>query len=377
MNKRELGQVRFLLSQRGGGQGEANDKESVMKMHPRECWSRREFLGGLTLAGTTGLLGLTPGPVVAEPPPETTRLRLIRTPAICLAAQFVAEELFRAEGFTDLAYIEKPGDTGIETALASGEADINMHFNARLIMRIEAGDPIVILAGGHPGCFELFGSDRVHKILDLKGKSVGIRELGSGSHLFISSMAALVGLDPRKDISWVTQPPGDSMQQIADGKIDAFLGFPPQPQEFRAMLQARNVKNVHVVVNSMIDRPWSQYFCCMVAGNREFIRRHPVAVKRALRAIFQASDLIAREPERTARFLVDRGFTKNYDYALQALLEMKMGFTAWREYSAEDTLRFYALRLQEAGIIKSSPQKIIAQGTDWQFLNELKKELKG
>jgi NitT/TauT family transport system substrate-binding protein len=49
----------------------------------------------------------------------------------------------------------------------------------------------------------------------------------------------------------------------------------------------------------------------------------------------------------------------------------------WREYDPEDTIRFYALRLHEVGMIQSTPQKLIAQGTDWQFLNELKKELKG
>ena len=43
----------------------------------------------------------------------------------------------------------------------------------------------------------------------------------------------------------------------------------------------------------------------------------------------------------------------------------------------EDSVRFYALRLREAGMIKSTPQRLIAQGTDWRFLNELKKELKG
>jgi len=48
----------------------------------------------------------------------------------------------------------------------------------------------------------------------------------------------------------------------------------------------------------------------------------------------------------------------------------------WREYDPEDTVRFYALRLRELGMIKSSPQKIIADGTDWRFLNELKRELK-
>ena len=48
----------------------------------------------------------------------------------------------------------------------------------------------------------------------------------------------------------------------------------------------------------------------------------------------------------------------------------------WREYDPEDTLRFYALRLHEVGMIKKSPKQIIAQGTDWRFIRELKKELK-
>ncbi len=342
-----------------------NDKDSG--------WSRREFLGRVALAGTAGFLGLQPESFAAEPPPETTRLRLVKIPSICQAPQFVAEEYFRAEGFTDVVYVPKPGAKGIETALASGEADINMHFNARLLMRVEASDPIIVLAGGHVGCFELFATERVRSVRDLKGKTVGVLELESSQHAFIASMAAHVGVDPRKDINWVTQPPAESMRQLAEGKIDAFLGFPPQPQQLRGM----KTKSIHVVVNSMVDRPWSQYFCCMVAGNREFVRKHPVATKRALRAILKASDLTAREPERTSRFLVDRGFTENYDYALQALMEMKMAFTAWREYDPEDTLRFYALRLHEVGMIKSNPNKIIAQGTDWRFLREVKKELKG
>lgn len=48
----------------------------------------------------------------------------------------------------------------------------------------------------------------------------------------------------------------------------------------------------------------------------------------------------------------------------------------WRNTNPEDTMCFHALRLHEVGMIKSTPQKIIAQGTDWRFLNELKKELK-
>ena len=63
-----------------------------------------------------------------------------------------------------------------------------------------------------------------------------------------------------------------------------------------------------------------------------------------------------------------------YDYAPQTMQDVV--YNKWRIYNPEDTVRFYALRLQEAGMIKSNPQRIIAQGTDWRFLNELKRELK-
>ena len=334
-----------------------------------ERWSRRKFVSGLTLTGTAGLLGVRPGVAAAEPPPETTRLRLFKSPSICVAPQFVADELFRAEGFTDIQYIEKEGGLGIEQALISGELDVNLQFSAPLIIRVDGGAPVVFLAGVHVGCFELFGTERVRAVRDLKGKTVAIREFGSVQHVFLASMLAYVGLDPRKDVSFVQQSPEESKRLLAEGRIDAFLGFPPDAQELRAK------KIGHVVVNSAMDRPWSQYFCCMMAGHREFVRKHPVATKRAVRAILKATNICALEPDRAARMVVDRGFVKNYDYTAQALREIP--YNKWRELDAEDTLRFYALRLHEVGMIKSSPQKILAQGTDWRFLNELKKELKG
>jgi NitT/TauT family transport system substrate-binding protein len=113
----------------------------------------------------------------------------------------------------------------------------------------------------------------------------------------------------------------------------------------------------------------------MVTANRAFVQKHPVATKRAVRAILKAVNVCAVEPAQVAQFLVDKGYTERYDYALRAMREIP--YDKWREYNPEDTVCFYALRLHEAGMIKSSPQKLLAQGTDWRFFNELKKELKG
>jgi NitT/TauT family transport system substrate-binding protein len=339
-----------------------------MRTQHARAFSRRRFLRGLSLMGTVGLLGVHPTPSAAEPPPETTKIRLFKISGICIAPQYVAEEFLRGEGFTEVHYVEGGIGADLDKALASGEAHLSLNFVARVILRLDAGDPIVVLGGVHVGCFELFGTDRVQTIRDLKGKTVAVEELGSSQHVFLASMVAYVGLDPGKDIHWVIYPPAEAMQRFAEGQVDAYVGFPPDPQEWREK------KIGHVVVNSSVDRPWSQYFCCMAVGNREFVRKHPVATKRALRALLKATDVCALEPERAAQAIVAKGFTPRYEYALQTMQEVP--YDKWREYDPEDTMRFYALRLHEAGMIKSSPQKLIAQGTDWRFLTELKKELK-
>lgn len=329
--------------------------------------TRRDLLRGA--AGTAGLLGWTPGHASGEPPPETTKLRLLKEKGrTCWAPQYVAEDLLRAEGFTDVTYVDFPGGA-VSEFLAAAKADISLHFVGPNIIRLDKADPVVFLAGVHVGCFEVIATERVRRITDLRGKTAGVPDLRGAEYYFFASIAAHVGLSPQRDISWAVNPPEESMRLLTQGKIDALLGFPPTPQELRA-------KRIgHVLVNSAMDRPWSQYFCCLAISSREFIRKHPVATKRALRAILKAADMCAQEPERVARALVDGKYTPRYDFALQLVKELP--YNRWREYDPEDTIRFYALRLREVGMIKSSPNKIIADAADWRFLNELKRELKG
>jgi NitT/TauT family transport system substrate-binding protein len=329
-------------------------------------WTRRAFLGNAALAGTGALLGLGSELCAAEPLPETTKIRLLRGAAICQAPQYASEELLRAEGFSGVQEIRIQDVAARRSALGAGQGDILSTYVGPFLERLDAGDSIVMLSGLHVGCLELFGTDRIRTIRDLKGKTVAITS--SSAQFFLASVVSYVGLNPRKDINWVTHTSAEAIRLLAESKIDAYMAAAPDPYELRAKKIGR------VLVSSSTDRPWSQYFCCMVAASREFVRKNPVATKRALRAILKTADICALEPERTARFLVDKGYTKNYDYALGTLKEIPYG--KWREYDPEDTIRFYALRLNEVGMIKSSPQKVIAQGTDWRFWRELKKELK-
>jgi NitT/TauT family transport system substrate-binding protein len=346
--------------------------------------SRRRFLTDAAFAGAAGLAGGGAGLAVvgaflggsgqslaAEPPPEITAIRLAKISISCVAPQYVAEELLRAEGFTDIHYVELEGDIGkrgVPAMIARSHVDISVTFAAPMLIPMDAGEPITALAGVHVGCFELFGHEGIRSIAELKGRSVGIPYSSSSPHTFIAIMTSYIGLDHIKDINWIITSPVQPKQLFIERKIDAFLGFPPETQELRER------KIGHVIASSTQDHPWSQYFCCMIAGNTEFVRKYPAATKRVVRAIFKATDLCVSEPRRVAQLMVERGYAARADFMLQMLNELPYG--VWREYDPEDTFRFYGLRMQELGMIKSSPQKLIAEHTNWRFLNELRRELK-
>jgi NitT/TauT family transport system substrate-binding protein len=337
--------------------------------------NRREFLARTAVATGAGLLGVEPFPVAAaEPPPETTTIRLFQQPLPCYAPFFVSEPLLLAEGFHRVEYVPLPLSRlpigtrhgHASAALNAGQIDLAALDPPAHILSLDAGGSAVLLAGLHAGCFKLLASDRIHTVRDLKGKTVAVPSVGR--HAFVACIVSYVGLDPRTDIVWASANPADSMQLFADGTLDAFMGFPPEPDELLAR------KAGHVLVDTLADKPWSQYFCCIMAGNREFVRKNPIATKRALRAMLKANEICNADPERAVGQLVAHGYARGQDVALKLMRELP--YARWRDYDTEATVRFYSLRLREAGMITSTPQKIIAQSTDWRFINELKKELK-
>jgi len=329
--------------------------------------SRRKFLTRTSALGAASLLGRS-RMAAAEPPPEVETIRLVKIPGICIAPEYLAGELLRLEGFAKVEYAEMDR-AGSQALLFADRADLSLANPADGLRDIDAGRPLVLLSGLHGGCYELFANERVRGLRDLKGKRVAVTVIGSPEYYLLASMLAYVGIDPRKDIDWVLgQTSAEERSLFVTGKADAILSGPPAAQDLRAKKIGR------VILNMGQDRPWEQYDCCMIAARRDFVTQYPVATKRALRAILKAADICANEPERAARYIVAKGFEKRYEMALEVV--NSLSYTRWRNHDPEDTLRFYGLRLYDVGMVKADPTKLIAQGTDWRFLRELKRELK-
>src|SRR6516162_4508007 len=186
--------------------------------------TRREFLTTLSLASAAVLPSRRGW--ADEPALETTTVRLARQPVICFAPQYVCEALLRADGFTDVRYVNTTVQTQ-EKELGRGEFDFQSSLSLSHAIAIDAGVPITVVTRVHAGCYELFAHGGIRGVSDLKGKSVGLL----GGIELISMMAAYVGLDPKKDLTLIDDPAANPVNLFAEGKIDAYLAFPPVVQE--------------------------------------------------------------------------------------------------------------------------------------------------
>jgi NitT/TauT family transport system substrate-binding protein len=343
--------------------------------------SRRELLrgaAGLGLAAATGTLlpscgrgggkGDEAGGPEPDAPLETTSIRLYSlSPANCIAPQYMAEPFLREEGFTDVQYVPLPLKDAL-TRLASGEVDFGIAYMALLAPFIDKGAPFVMLGGIHLGCWQVIGTGDIRSMRDFKGKTVSVVSPTFTDGLFLALTLANVGLDINKDVKVVNNPPSEYPRLLTSGEVDAVVVLPP----FSTDLRAKGIGRV--IINSVVDPPWSNYYCCTAWANRDWLKNHPVAAKRALRAMMKGADVVDKDPEGTARFMVDRSYTNNFDYTCDLLKEMP--YDAWRDYDPVDSVNFYALRLKEAGLIDATPEQILERGTDFRYLDQIRKQLR-
>ena len=200
--------------------------------------------------------------------------------------------------------------------LASGELDFEHRLSRRRTSSaIEAGVPIKVLAGLHSGCLELIANDSIGSITDLKGKRVGV---------FAHDFGPACAGDPdgrlcrsrsrhRHRVGRRTRTPA-RCELFNEGKIDAFLGVPPEPQEQRARKSATRSST-----RPSTGHGRSTSAACLPAARTMStdIRSRPSV---SLRAILKAADICASDPERWRATARSRASSPtNYDYALQAL----------------------------------------------------------
>jgi len=161
--------------------------------------------------------------------------------------------------------------------------------------------------------------------------------------------------------------PDELPRLLKQGDIDGVIAIAPQGEALR------DLEGVRVLVRTADDSPWSSHYCCLIYGNRGFVEKNPNTTRRTMRALYRAVDATARDPEAVARHIVDE---RRYPYSVEEATHQLQHphFDVWRSFSVEDTLRFYALRLREAGEITAGPDEIL-RSFEPRYFEALRSEL--
>jgi NitT/TauT family transport system substrate-binding protein len=334
-------------------------------------------IGGAGLIAACALPPVgVPSPGATLPPPEVTTVRFV-SPPVCDPPTALAKAFLLEEGFTDIRYVRVP-PTNTEW-LTSGVADFNSGgYGAQIAANVDGGLPMVALAGIHPGCLELWAKPGISTIRDLRGKTIAVNAKNASDlfYGFFSILLAYIGVAP-SEVNFIEIGPDIAALRDAfvDGRSEAFIA----PAVFGPQLH-RNPKNPGtVILDTTMDKPWSQYYCCQLVVNRDWAHRNPIATKRVTRAVLRAADLVARDRTSAAHQFVAGGFfsttpaATDEDITNEVIRDLSYD---WRELDPEETLRFFALRLADAKLIKGTPQEIIAQGSDFAYMRQLRTELK-
>jgi NitT/TauT family transport system substrate-binding protein len=309
----------------------------------------------------------SPGAAGELPPPEVTTIRLPKTYAACTVPMLFAEEFLYEEGFTDVEFVTSLVNYTLAEDLAAGVIDVGYKFIPNTLHAIDQGLPLIMLGPAHTACVQILAfNDEIQSLADLRGRRVGqeVRPrldgpFNAGDFAFLSSVLQWIGISPTQDVELVAMP--DRID------VDAQLTYAPKALSFEDSRQGR------VIFDASTDEPWSQNLCCGLVAGTGFVDANPIATRRAVRAVLKAIDHCATDPEGAALRMYEKGWSLTHDYATRSLAQVSFG--AWRTHDLEDAIRFYGLKLYEAGLIERTPDELIAEAADWTFFDELKREL--
>ena len=226
----------------------------------------------------------------------------------------IAEALLRAEGFTDVRYVCRKAASA-DAAIATRRARFRLRASRLGSSFVDAGVPITVLAGMHSGCYELFAHEPIRTHHRLEGQERRHPDSHARARTCTCRSWRRMSASIPQGHRMGHEPCGNAHGSVRRGEIDAFLAFPPEPQELRARKIGR--------VSS--TRPWiglgrtTSAACCPASRVRARLSgRHQA--RSAGRA--QGRRSLRRRAGTAARQLVDGGFTESYDYALQTLTEV-------------------------------------------------------
>ncbi len=316
-------------------------------------FTRRKFLGAIAGAAALTQIAISTSGALAAPRKLTFAWN---ANAFCLSPIVVAQEqgYFERNGvLVDLVNYTGSTDQLLES-LAAGKADAAVGMIHRWLKPLEAGFDVKLISSSHGGCVRLLGTKAAGTVTleSLRGKTIGVPDLGAPGKNFFSILLAKNGIDPDKDVSW-RQYPADVLGVAIDkGEIQAIADSDPNLY----LLEKRNPGVYHEIATNL-SGAYKDKVCCVVGARGDLVRNERPVAAGVARAILQASDFVADNPNEAAK-LFAKYSPKVPVEDLRALLGSLTHHhhPVGRELEAE--IEFFARDFQAVGVLKKSTDPV-------------------
>ncbi len=236
-------------------------------------------------------------------------------------------------------------------ALATGKADVGVGLIHRWVKPLEAGFDVKVVGSVHGGCLRLVGAKAAGvttELASLKGKTIGVSDQNSPARQFYAIHLAKKGIDIDKDVDWRVYPADLLDIAVKKGEIQAIADGDPNVY----LIEKRNPGVFTEIANSAKGE-YAERLCCIVGARGEFARNDKPRAAATVRALAQASDYVAENPNESARIYVK--------YAPKVAVEdLQKLFTelTYKHHPAGKALRneveAFATDFRNAGILKKS-----------------------
>ena len=272
--------------------------------------------------------------------------------AFCLAPIIVAQErgYFERNGL-EVDLINYTGSTDqLLESLATGKADAAVGMIHRWLKPLESGFDVKIVGSSHGGCVRLIGSRAagVTDLKKLKGKTIGVSDLASPGKNFFSILLSKAGIDADKDVTW-RQYPADLLGIAVDkGEIQAIADGDPN-----LYLLEKRSPGAYTELATNLSGEYADKVCCVIGARGELVRKERPVAAGLVRAIVQASDFVADNPNETAQL-----FHRHAPKVAVDDLRKLLGTLTHRHHPTgrdlQKEIEFYANDFRSVGVLKQS-----------------------
>jgi NitT/TauT family transport system substrate-binding protein len=264
---------------------------------------------------------------------------------VCGAPAYIAkEEGFFAKNGLDVTLTAGTFETQ-KDGLASGRYPV-ANGDFQFFPSVQQGLDIKVIGGLHTGCIKLVvppGSS-IKSAKDLKGKRIGVDEIGGTPMAITSVVLANAGINPQTGVQWVPFPLDQLVTEVKKGEIDAFAAWDPY-----GTLAVQN-DGYTVLTDISTDPLFKGKTCCFLYASEKYIKSDPAMIAAIVKSYQEADDWIQKNSAAAAKIEIDKKYISTTDLTL-VTNQLKSYSFVYTTDEAKSDVEYFVGQLDKTGFL--------------------------